>query len=190
MAKDRHWDDIGPINRMFSAIPAQLGVQAGQLAHAKWMLDPRRPNAANRAWNTAVNNELYKLKPSATKMNIMGNKAWWQQIVNPAWGSHYNPKTNTVNVATKFGAKPGNVSPGVFGHELGHSQQFTKGGKGFTPKMNALQTVSRASSMIGLTSLPLYFADKESTAQKFAAVGTAAAAPLLYNEFDASRNSL
>tara|TARA_Y100000361_G_scaffold96881_1_gene86830 strand:+ start:569 stop:1324 length:756 start_codon:yes stop_codon:yes gene_type:complete len=185
MAKDRfgygtEWEDRGYFSRSIQSAPLQLGTGAVSIAHAKWMLDPRRPNQVHAARNVALNKELYNLKPSGTKINFLNNTAWYNQMV-PGMGSAFDPTKNTVNVASKFKS---NFDPGIFAHELGHAEQFNKGGK-FTKLNNKLQTPSRMALGFGI--IPQLFADNQETAKGYAQLATLASAPTIINEFDASR---
>jgi len=180
------WEDRGFFSRNIQQMPVALGTGAATFGIAKWMLDPRKPNPVSAANNAALNRELYNLKPRGTVINNMHNVKWWEQAIMPPLGNNFDPNTNTVNVATKFGNKPGNYNPGILAHELGHAKQFNKPGRGMK-LLNMMQGPTRALQMTGLTSLPQMFIDDEKTAGQAAGIGTALGAPVLAHEIDASR---
>ena len=180
------WEDRGYLSRQFQQMPVGLAAGGASLGMAKWLMDPRRPNPANAAANTALNRELYNLRPSGTVIKTMANKPWWMQASMPGMGPHFDPSTNTVNVSTKFGHRPGNYDPSMVAHELGHAQQYNKGGRGMK-LLNMAQTPARLAMMSGLTSFPQMFIDDEKTAGQAAAIGTAMGAPVVAHEIDASR---
>ena len=162
------------VSRLGHTIIPSLGISG---ANAALMLglqsDARRPEYS------AIVKELEKLAPKDVKVKTINvAKKPFEVLKNPLAGAHYNPSTKTAYTAQR-GVNP---NPGLLAHELGHAKQYTKP----SSLINKLAKPSRFASFYSLTSLPLLFAEDESTAKSMAGVGTAMSAPVFLHEMDAS----
>ena len=162
------------ISRLGHTLIPQLGISGASAAITLALQsDARRPEYS------AIVKELEKLAPKGVKVKSVNvSKKPFEVLKNPIAGSHYNPSTKTAYTAQR-GINP---NPGILAHELGHAKQF----KNPSSLINKLALPSRIATMYGLISLPLLFAEDESTAKTMAGVGTAASAPLFAHEMDAS----
>ncbi len=179
MAKDRFGHGVNDggtfmSRSLHSMVPqiAMMGGQAGVILATQ--MDTRRPAY------TAMVKELKKMaRPGLNFTSINTSASPFEPLINPAKGAHYQPQTNTVATAQRGTG----TNPGTLAHEMGHAQQYGKGG---TPRLNKMANYSRVANMFGLTMLPLMIADDEKSAKAFAGIGTALSAPNFIHEMDAS----
>ena len=179
MSKDRFGYDQEEVDSTMisrwlnSTIPA-LGISAGQVALALGIQGDTKGSK-----NQALLKELKKIAPKGVKISTLNtSKNPIAPLINPLAGSHYNPRTNSVVMAQRGN----NPNAGVLAHELGHAQQF----KNPSSLLNKGAKYSRLANMFGLTTAPLWIAEDESTAKKWAGIGTALSAPNFIHEMDAS----
>ena len=170
-----------------STVP-QLGYgikQAGMAYAVSQAGDPRRPG-----YSQMLNQLKASAPPGTDFRNIDLTKKGRWAFLNPNMQSVYRPagpspllSSLMLDPIVQTGQRGANPNLGILAHEIGHAKQYAPGG---TPLLNKMAGVGRGAVGLGLHTLPLLFADKESTAQLFTGLGTAASLPLLGQELDAS----